>query len=60
MKPIRIDDYCFDRIHLWLQYDPFVPEFIEMVIEVFYPANRKANGLVMFNHGFLIGNDLLW
>jgi hypothetical protein len=60
MKPIRIDDYCFDRIHLWLQYDACVPQFIEMVVEVFYPANRKANGLVMFDHGFLIGNDLLW
>lgn len=60
MKAIRIDDYCFDRISLWLQYDPFVPEFIEVVVEVFYPANRQANGLVMFNHGFLIGNDLLW
>ena len=60
MKPIRIDDYCFDRIHLWLQYDPFVPEFVEVVVEVFYPANRQANGLLMFNHGFLIGNDLLW
>lgn len=60
MKAIRIDDYCFDRIHLWLQYDPLVPQFIEMVIEVFYPANRQANGLVMFDHGFMIGNDLLW
>lgn len=60
MKPIRIDDYCFDRIHLWLQYDLLVPEFVEVVVEVFYPANRQANGLVMFNHGFLIGNDLLW
>lgn len=60
MKAIRINDYCFDRIHLWLQYDSLVPQFIEMVIEVFYPANRRANGLVMFNHGFMIGNDLLW
>lgn len=60
MKAIRINDYCFDRVHLWVQYDVLVPEFVEVVVEVFYPANRKANGLVMFNHGFLIGNDLLW
>jgi len=60
MKPIRINDYCFDRIHLWVQYDWKVPQFVEVVVEVFYPKNRKANGLVMFNHGFLIGNDLLF
>ena len=60
MKPIRINDYCFDRIHLWVQYDWKIPQFVEVVVEVFYPKNRKANGLVMFNHGFLIGNDLLF
>ncbi|NTV25799.1 MAG: hypothetical protein HGB01_06270 [Chlorobiaceae bacterium] len=60
MKPIRIDDYCFDRVHLWVQYDCRIPQFIEVVVEVFYPQNRSANGLVMFNHGFLIGNDLLY
>jgi hypothetical protein len=60
MKPIRINDYCFDRIHLWVQYDWKVPQFVEVVVEVFFPKNRSANGLVMFNHGFLIGNDLLF
>ena len=60
MKPIRINDYCFDRIHLWVQYDWKIPQFVEVVVEVFYPKNRMANGLVMFNHGFLIGNDLLY
>lgn len=60
MKPICINNYCFDRIHLWIQYDKMVPQFIEVVIEVFFPKNRIANGLVMFNHGFLIGNDLLF
>ncbi len=60
MKPIRINNYCFDRIHLWIQYHPLVPQFVEVVVEVFYPESRNANGLVMFNHGFLIGNDLLY
>lgn len=60
MKPIRINDYCFDRIHLWVQYHWAVPEFVEVVVELFYPKDRQANGLVMFNHGFLIGNDLLF
>ncbi|NTV01321.1 MAG: hypothetical protein HGB04_00855 [Chlorobiaceae bacterium] len=60
MKPIRINDYCFDRIHLWVQYHWCVPEFVEVVVEVFYPKERLANGLVMFSHGFLIGNDLLF
>ncbi|NTU68629.1 MAG: hypothetical protein HGB02_07100 [Chlorobiaceae bacterium] len=60
MKPIRINDYCFDRIHLWVQYDWKIPQFVEVVVEVFFPKNRRASGLVMFNHGFLIGNDLLF
>jgi len=60
MKPIRIDDYCFDRIHVWVQYDKEKVGFIELVIEVFYPVDRQAEGLVMFNHGFLIGNNLLY
>jgi hypothetical protein len=60
MEPIRIDNYCFDRIKTWIQYDWRFPQFVEVVIEVFYPADRLANGLVMFNHGFLIGNDFLY
>ena len=60
MKAIRINNYCFDRIHLWIQYDWKIPQFTEVVIEIFYPENRQANGLLMFNHGFLIGNDLLF
>jgi hypothetical protein len=60
MEPICINNFCFDRIHLWIQYDWQIPQFIEVVIEVFYPKNRKANGLVMFNHGFLVGNDLFF
>ena len=60
MQPIRINNYCFDRIHTWIQYDKRVPQFIEVVIEVFYPENRQAEGLVMFSHGFLIGNELLY
>jgi hypothetical protein len=60
MQPIRINNYCFDHIHTWIQYDKRIPQFIEVVIEVFYPENRQAEGLVMFNHGFLIGNDLLF
>ncbi len=60
MDPIRINNYCFDRIHLWIQYEWQIPQFMEVVIEVFYPKNRQANGLVMFSHGFLVGNDLLY
>jgi len=60
MQPLRIDNYCFDRIKTWIQYDLRFPQFVEVVIEVFYPADRLANGLVMFSHGFLIGNDLLY
>ena len=60
MDPICINNYCFDRIHLWIQYDKQIPQFIEVVIEVFFPKNLQANGLVMFNHGFLVGNDLLF
>ncbi|MBM3422103.1 MAG: hypothetical protein FJY09_02435 [Chlorobi bacterium] len=60
MKPVCINNYCFDRIHTWIQYDWRIPQFIEVVIEVFYPKNLDANGLVMFSHGFLIGNDLLF
>jgi len=60
MQPIRINNYCFNHIHTWIQYDKRFPQFIEVVIEVFYPENRQAEGLVMFNHGFLIGNDLLY
>ncbi len=60
MQPICINNYCFDRIHTWIQYDKHIPQFIEVVIELFYPENRQAEGLVMFSHGFLIGNDLLY
>ena len=60
MQPICINNYCFEHIHTWIQYDKRFPQFIEVVIEVFYPENRQAEGLVMFNHGFLIGNDLLF
>ena len=60
MQPIRINNYCFDHIHTWIQYDKRIPQFIEVVIELFYPENRQAEGLVMFSHGFLIGNDLLY
>lgn len=60
MQSLRINNYCFDRIHTWIQYDWRIPQFIEVVIEVFYPVNRQAEGLVMFSHGFLIGNDLLF
>jgi|GEM_PF-97727 len=60
MNPICINNYCFDRILLWLQYSPKCPSFVEVAIEVFYPKNLDANGLVMFNHGFLIGDDLLF
>ena len=60
MEPIRINNYCFDRIHTWIQYDLRIPQFVEAVIEVFYPADCNAEGLVMFSHGFMIGYDLLY
>ncbi|MBV5303647.1 MAG: hypothetical protein JZU70_05545 [Chlorobium sp.] len=60
MQPIRINNYCFDRIHTWIQYDLRIPQFVEVVIEVFYPFKRDAEGLVMFNHGFMIGYDPLY
>jgi len=60
MDPICIDNYCFNHIHIWIQYHYAVPQFVEVAIEVFYPKDREANGLVMFNHGFLIGVDLLY
>jgi hypothetical protein len=58
MYPIQIGNYCFKRMYLWLQYSDKLPNFTEIVIEVFYPNDRQADGLVMFNHGFLIGTDL--
>lgn len=60
MHPIQVGDYDFKRIYLWLQYCDRLPYFTEIVLEVFYPNNMKAKGLVMFNHGFLIGTDLLF
>ncbi|PWW81903.1 hypothetical protein CR164_08820 [Prosthecochloris marina] len=60
MKPICINNYCFDHVHIWIQYDHSIPQFVEVAIEIFYPRDRQANGLVMFNHGFLIGVDLLY
>ncbi len=60
MQPIRFNNYCFDRIHTWIQYDLRIPQYVEVVIEVFYPVNGDAEGLVMFNHGFMIGYDLLY
>lgn len=60
MYPIQVGNYNFKRIYLWLQYSEILPAFSEIVIEVFYPNNMKANGLMMFNHGFLIGNDFLF
>lgn len=57
MYPIQIGNYDFKRIYLWLQYSDRLPFFTEVVIEVFYPNNMQADGLVMFNHGFLIGFD---
>ncbi|NTW51037.1 MAG: alpha/beta hydrolase [Chlorobiaceae bacterium] len=58
MDPIQIGNYCYKRMYLWLQYSKSSPHFTEIVIEVFYPNDRQADGLVMFNHGFLIGVDL--
>ncbi|NTW56805.1 MAG: hypothetical protein HGB20_07150 [Chlorobiaceae bacterium] len=60
MGLVRINTYCFDRIHLWVRYDKNSASFIEVVIEVFYPVTRDADGLVMFSHGFLIGIDPLF
>ena len=60
MYPIQIANYDFKRLYLWLQYSDKTPFFSEIVIEVFYPNNMQADGLVMFNHGFLIGTDLLF
>ncbi|HWQ26452.1 MAG TPA: alpha/beta hydrolase [Chlorobaculum sp.] len=58
MYPIQIGNYSFKRMYLWLQYSKSLPNFTEIVIEVFYPNDCQAEGLVMFNHGFLIGTDL--
>ncbi len=60
MHPIQVGNYNFQRIYLWLQYSDKLPFFTEIVIELFYPNNMKAKGLVMFDHGFLIGTDLLF
>jgi hypothetical protein len=57
MSLLRINKYCFDHIHLWVRYDKNSTAFIEVVIEVFYPITRDADGLVMFSNGFLIGID---
>ena len=60
MHPIEVGYYDFQRIYLWLQYSDKLPLFTEIVIEVFYPNDMQAKGLVMFDHGFLIGTDLLF
>ncbi|MBF0586245.1 hypothetical protein INT08_01965 [Prosthecochloris sp. N3] len=60
MKPICIGDYCFNHHHLWIQYHKYLPQFVEVAVEVFYPRDRQADGLIMFNHGFLIGTDLFY
>jgi hypothetical protein len=60
MHPIEVGYYDFQRIYLWLQYSDKLPLFTEIVIEVFYPNDMNAKGLVMFDHGFLIGTDLLF
>jgi hypothetical protein len=60
MYPIQVGNYDFKRIYLWLQFSDKLPFFTEVVIEVFYPNDRQADGLVMFNHGFLIGTDLMF
>ncbi|ANT64817.1 MULTISPECIES: hypothetical protein [Prosthecochloris] len=60
MDPIRIDQYCFNRFNLWLQYDHLATGFIELAIEVYYPYERNAEGLVVFSHGFLVGDNLLY
>lgn len=60
MDPIRIDNYCFNRFNLWLQYDHRATGFIELAVEVYYPYERNAEGLVVFSHGFLVGDNLLY
>ncbi len=60
MEPILINDYCFKRVYYWMQYAPQDLFFTEIAIDVYYPQDRQANGLVMFNHGFMIGTDLLY
>jgi len=60
MEPILINDYCFKRVYFWMQYTPQDLSFTEIAMDVYYPKDRKANGLVMFNHGFMIGPDLFY
>ncbi len=60
METVLINDYCFKRVYFWMQYTPEDLNFTEIAIDVYFPQNRKANGLVMFNHGFLIGPGLLY
>ena len=60
MEPIIIIDYCFKRVYFWMQYTPEDLNFTEIAIDVYYPKDRQANGLVMFNHGFMIGPDLFY
>ncbi len=60
MHPIEVGYYDFQRIYLWLQYSDKLPLFTEIVIEVFYPNDMQAKGLVMFDHGFMIGPNLLF
>ena len=43
-----------------MQYTPQDLSFTEIAMDVYYPKDRKANGLVMFNHGFMIGPDLFY
>ncbi|NMW21383.1 MAG: hypothetical protein HKK67_07080 [Chlorobiaceae bacterium] len=60
MEPIIINDYCFKRVYFWMQYTPEDLNFTEIAIDIYYPKDRKANGLVMFSHGFMIGPDFLY
>jgi hypothetical protein len=60
MNSIQIGTYDYKRFYLWLQYSDMLPAFTEIVVEVFHPNNRKADGLVMFNHGFFVGVDLMF
>lgn len=60
MNSIQIGNYDYKRFYLWLQYSDILPAFTEIVVEVFHPNDRKADGLVMFNHGFFVGVDLLF
>lgn len=60
MYALQIGNYEFKRLYLWLQYSDKLPFLSEIVIEVFYPVNKAADGLVMFDHGFLIGIDPLF